>query len=141
MRDKAMIELMYACGLRVSELVNLTLSQVNIYNESILIGGKGKKERLLPIAEHSLKVLTAYKAHARVAILNQSSAPRHKHNSKNSAFFLSKNGRAMTRHNFWYLIKRYTLESGIDKNISPHTLRHAFATHLVQSYILVKQIN
>ncbi|SFV54727.1 Site-specific recombinase XerD [hydrothermal vent metagenome] len=123
LRDRAMFELMYACGLRVSELVSLTSNQVNIYNENILIKGKGNKERILPIAITTLEILTNYKDNARKKL----------EKVKSPYFFLSQKGGAMSRHNFWHMIKKYATQCGIIKNISPHTLRHAFATHLVQN--------
>lgn len=122
-RDRAMFELMYACGLRVSELVNLTTQQINLANESIRILGKGNKERMLPIARSSVTILQNYVDNSRPNLIKE----------KTTVFFISQKGGFMTRHNFWRIIKKYAQVCGITKNISPHTLRHAFATHLVQN--------
>jgi integrase/recombinase XerD len=122
-RDRAMFELMYACGLRVSELVGLTTQQINIAGESVRVLGKGNKERLLPIAQSSVTILQNYVENFRPELIK----------GKTTAFFVSQKGGLMTRHNFWHIIKKYALLCGITKNISPHTLRHAFATHLVQN--------
>ena len=121
-RDRAMLELLYTCGLRVSELVNLSKQQINLVDEFILINGKGNKERVLPLGEIALKKLMIYQQDVR-SLFNQ---------SIDNAYFLSNRGHAMSRHNFWHMIKNYAIQSGITKPISPHTLRHAFATHLVQ---------
>ncbi|MBK6618426.1 MAG: site-specific tyrosine recombinase XerD [Nitrosomonas sp.] len=122
LRDRAMLELLYATGLRVSELVNLQISQVRQDMGIVHILGKGNKERLVPLGEEALHWLMQYLQQARPTIL------RGKHSSK---LFITAHGEAMSRQAFWYLIKRYTLQAGIDKPLSPHTLRHAFATHLL----------
>lgn len=122
-RDGAMIELMYGCGLRVSELVGLQKQQIDLINATILISGKGNKERILPLSELALEKLVSYQDSLELIYSTQ----------QNSAFFLSNRGSAMTRHNFWHLIKQYAKQCGITKPLSPHTLRHAFATHLVQN--------
>ena len=120
-RDRAMFELLYSCGLRVSELVNLSFRQVDILQQNVLIFGKGNKERLLPIGLNSLKFIENY------------FYIRKKQNTTNkSPFFLSNRGFAMSRQNFWYIVKNYTKQIGCTKKISPHSIRHAFATHLVQ---------
>lgn len=123
-RDSTMLELLYACGMRVSELVNLEQQQVNYQNEFIILKGKGHKERTLPLNDFVLKKLLMYEKHTR---------PELGKNSKSNAYFLSNRGQAMTRHNFWHIIKSYAQKANIHKPISPHTLRHAFATHLVQN--------
>lgn len=123
-RDGAMLELIYACGLRVSELVNLTKQQVHLEDGYIRIYGKGNKERILPLGEIALKKLTIYYQTVRQTYGNT---------HKVDAYFLSNRGRAMSRHNFWHLIKQYAQICQIQKPLSPHTLRHAFATHLVQN--------
>jgi integrase/recombinase XerD len=122
MRDKCMLELLYATGLRVSELVGLTLQQVNLRQGVVRVTGKGNKERLVPLGEEATQWIEQYLSYARNEILN---------NSKSDALFPSKRGKAMTRQTFWHLIKRYTIIAGINKTLSPHVLRHAFATHLV----------
>lgn len=124
LRDKAMLEVLYACGLRVSELVNLEYQHINLANECVRIHGKGNKERLLPIGEIALDCLAKYEKNARPFLLKS---------KQNDGYFLSNRGTNMSRQNFFYIIKAYTRKVGIDKPLSPHTLRHAFATHLVQS--------
>ena len=124
-RDRTMLELLYATGLRVSELVNLQLSQVAIEPGVLRIMGKGNKERLVPVGEVALDWLAAYLRHVRPSILEDKSP-------STNAVFVTQRGKAMTRQAFWYLIKRYAMRAGIDPaKLSPHTLRHAFATHLL----------
>ena len=122
-RDRAMLELLYSCGLRVSELINLSYHNINLKDEFIRIYGKGNKERLLPMGEIAIDYLTKYELNSRPALLK---------NGQSDSYFLSNRGRAMSRQNFFYIIKDYALKAGIDKPLSPHSLRHAFATHLVQ---------
>ncbi|PQA52214.1 site-specific tyrosine recombinase XerD [Amnimonas aquatica] len=122
LRDKAMLELLYACGLRVSELVGLPLAALNLRGGYLRVTGKGRKERLVPLGETAADWLTRYLAEARPQLL----AGRGE-----TALFLSRRGEAMTRENFWHLIKRHALQAGISAPVSPHTLRHAFATHLL----------
>jgi integrase/recombinase XerD len=122
-RDRAMLELMYACGLRVSELVELPLAALNTRQGVLRITGKGGKDRLVPVGEEALARLGSYLADAR-PVLAKGRQP--------SALFLSKRGEGMTRQMFWTLVKRYALKVGINpKRISPHVLRHSFATHLL----------
>ena len=122
MRDKTMLELLYATGLRVSELVSLKLGQLSQDMGIVRIMGKGSKERLVPVGEVALDCARSYVSGARVLLLGE---------RLSDALFVSQRGEAMTRQAFWQLIKRYALRAGIDKPISPHTLRHAFATHLL----------
>jgi integrase/recombinase XerD len=122
LRDKAMIELIYATGLRVSELVGLGLLQVNLRQGVVRVTGKGGKERLVPIGEEAIHWLTSYLNTARPELL--SSKP-------SEVLFPSNRGRQMTRQTFWYRIKHWAGVAGIDKSLSPHVLRHAFATHLL----------
>lgn len=121
-RDKAMLELMYATGLRVSELITLKMSQVNFNQGVIRVVGKGNKERLVPIGEESVKWLEDFISTSRIDILQKQQI---------DFLFPTKRGQSMTRQTFWYAIKRYSKKAGIRKNISPHGLRHAFATHLL----------
>ena len=123
LRDKAMLELLYACGLRVSELVGLPLAAVNLRGGYLRVTGKGRKERLVPLGETAAQWLERYLAEARPALLIGHGATQ--------ALFLTQRGAAMTRENFWHLIKRHALAAGIAATVSPHTLRHAFATHLL----------
>ena len=121
-RDKAMLELMYATGLRVSELITLKMSQVNFNQGVIRVVGKGNKERLVPIGEESVKWLEDFISTSRTDILQKQQI---------DFLFPTRRGQSMTRQTFWYAIKRYSKKAGIRKNISPHGLRHAFATHLL----------
>ena len=122
-RDRAMLELLYSCGLRVSELINLSYHNINLKDEFIRIHGKGNKERLLPMGEIAIDYLTKYELNSRPALLK---------NGQSDSYFLSNRGSAMSRQNFFYIIKDYASKAGIEKPLSPHSLRHAFATHLVQ---------
>lgn len=122
LRDRAMLELLYAAGLRISELVGLTASAVNLRQGVVRVTGKGGKERLVPLGQEALRWLQRYLADGR---------PQLPGSATTSALFPSRRGREMSRQNFWYAIKRYALQAGITQAISPHTLRHAFATHLL----------
>jgi integrase/recombinase XerD len=122
LRDRTMLEVLYATGLRVSELVGLKLEHVNTRQGVIRCIGKGNKERLVPVGEVALDWLQKYMWESRPALLN---------GRVTDDMFPTRRGKAMTRQAFWYLIKRYALQAGIDKDLSPHTLRHAFATHLL----------
>ncbi|MGJ8670474.1 MAG: site-specific tyrosine recombinase XerD [Oceanococcus sp.] len=122
LRDRTMLELMYAAGLRVSELVNLQMAGVSQESAVLRILGKGAKERLVPVGEEALHWLQRYLRSARPELLD---------GVVSDVLFPARAGKAMTRQNFWHIIKRYALVAGIDSGISPHTLRHAFATHLL----------
>ncbi|MDP1788282.1 site-specific tyrosine recombinase XerD [Nitrosomonas sp.] len=122
LRDRAMLEVLYASGLRVSELINLRYSQVSMDMGVLRVMGKGRKERLAPLGEESLEWLSRYTKEARPALLS---------GIVTDTIFVTTRGAAMTRQAFWYLIKRYAQLVGNDKPLSPHTLRHAFATHLL----------
>ncbi len=122
MRDKAMLELMYATGIRTSELVSLKLNQVNFEQGLIRLMGKGNKERIVPIGEIALDVLEDYVLHHRPILVKE---------KLSDYLFPSQKAVRMSRQGFWQLIKRYARQVGITKPISPHTVRHAFATHLI----------
>ncbi|MBF0492274.1 MAG: site-specific tyrosine recombinase XerD [Deltaproteobacteria bacterium] len=123
LRDKAMLELMYATGLRVSELVNLKIENLSLNEGYLRTLGKGSKERLVPMGRSAVRHLREYLQGARERILK----------GKNlSQVFISQKRSVITRQQFWILIQRYTLQVGIQKHISPHTLRHSFATHLLE---------
>jgi len=122
LRDRAMLELLYATGLRVSELVNLEMSQINLSHGVLRILGKGNKERLVPIGEVANDWVTQYIERARIELDNGHGM---------DTLFITRRGKGMTRHAFWHLIKKYALKAAIQKTLSPQTLRHAFATHLL----------
>ncbi|MFT4257117.1 MAG: site-specific tyrosine recombinase XerD [Pseudoxanthomonas sp.] len=123
LRDRAMLELMYAAGLRVSELVGLPATAVNLRQGVLRVTGKGSKERLVPLGEESQHWLERYLAQARPQLAGKSGAP---------TMFVNAGGQAPTRQQFWALVKRYAAVAGIDPaKISPHGLRHSFATHLL----------
>ncbi|MEH6472183.1 MAG: site-specific tyrosine recombinase XerD [Halopseudomonas sp.] len=121
-RDRVMLELLYACGLRVTELISLQVSMVNMRQGVVRVMGKGSKERLVPLGEEALEWLARYLRQGRVMLLKRADS---------EVLFPSSRGQQMTRQTFWYRVKHYAAEAGIDKPISPHTLRHAFATHLL----------
>ena len=123
LRDRAMLELLYASGLRVSELVNITLDQVNLAQGVLRVHGKGNKERMVPIGEQALEWLERYIHQARPALMKR-------HNTSRCLFVTNRSG-SMARQTLWHMIKRYARKVGINKKLSPHTLRHAFATHLL----------
>ena len=123
LRDRAMLELLYACGLRISELINLDVLNLNIRQGVVKVLGKGGKERLVPIGDQALDWISNYLTYGREQLIND--------NKKSPYLFLSNRGTGMTRQAFWYRIKLYANKSGVDRSLSPHTLRHAFATHLL----------
>jgi integrase/recombinase XerD len=123
MRDRAMLELLYATGLRVSELVGLGQSQVNPRQGVLRVTGKGSRERLVPLGEEAGDWLGTYLEQARPALM-------HGH-PPDEAVFVTRRGAGMTRQAFWYRVKQYAAQAGITGDLSPHTLRHAFATHLL----------
>ncbi|QHQ40836.1 site-specific tyrosine recombinase XerD [Microbulbifer hydrolyticus] len=122
LRDRAMFELLYACGLRVSELVELSMSQLNLRQGVVRVFGKGSKERLVPMGQAAEQWLDRYLHTARPQLLPM---------GESDACFPGRSGNAMTRQTFWYRIKHWAKVAGIEKPLSPHTLRHAFATHLL----------
>ncbi|QFS86089.1 MULTISPECIES: site-specific tyrosine recombinase XerD [unclassified Marinobacter] len=124
LRDRAMLEILYGCGLRVSELTGLTVDQVNLRQGVVRISGKGGKERLVPLGEEAVDWLVRYMKEARNELLKGKSS---------DALFPGNRATAMTRQTFWHRIKHYSVRAGIRKPISPHTLRHAFATHLLNN--------
>ena len=122
LRDRAMLELLYACGLRVTELVSILLTELSMNDGVIRITGKGNKTRLVPLGEEAMSWINKYLTHARDQILKE---------KKSKFLFVTNRGEAMTRQTFWHIIKKYAFAAGIKKSISPHVLRHAFATHLL----------
>lgn len=122
LRDRAMLELLYATGLRVSELVNLTTDSLDVVAGFVRVVGKGDKERVVPVGQLALESISLYAERARFVILKGKKTP---------ALFVTNRGGAMTRQNFWYIIRRHAVNAGIAKSISPHLLRHSFASHLL----------
>ena len=124
LRDYAMLEILYSCGFRVTELISLQYSQINFEVGYVRVVGKGNKERLVPIGEIALEAVKSYINRARPQLLKDRAS---------NTLFVSNRGAAMSRQAFWYVIKKYVQEVGIQGEVSPHTLRHAFATHLVNN--------
>ncbi|MFA5824582.1 MAG: site-specific tyrosine recombinase XerD [Gallionellaceae bacterium] len=122
MRDRTMFEVLYATGLRVSELVGLSVAQVSLDMGVVRVMGKGSKERLVPLGEEAQDWLQRYLREMRPLLLS---------GQLSDAMFVTQRGAGMTRQMFWYLIKRHAQQGGLTKPMSPHTLRHAFATHLL----------
>jgi integrase/recombinase XerD len=122
LRDRTMLEVLYATGLRVSELVGLSVAQVSLDMGLVRVMGKGSKERLVPLGEEALDWIRRYLAGGRADLLA---------GKLSDALFVTHRGEGMTRQMFWYLIKKHAREGGLHKPLSPHTLRHAFATHLL----------
>ncbi len=123
LRDKAMLELLYATGLRVSELISLTVAQVNLESGYVRCLGKGSKERIVPLGSTAVTWLTRYLSSARPRLAAGRSVP---------ALFLRRGGKPFTRQGFWKILKAYASSAGISRRVTPHTLRHSFATHLLE---------
>jgi len=121
-RDRAMLETMYASGLRVSELVTLSLNELDLTTGLVRVTGKGGRERIVPLGDEAAGRIRDYLDRARPELLGE---------QMNSAVFITRRGKPMTRQAFWQLIKRYAALAGVDSELSPHSLRHAFATHLL----------
>jgi len=124
MRDKAMLELIYATGIRVSELVSLNLNHANIKMGFLRCDGKGGKERMIPLGSVAIKSLQDYLKYSREKYVK---------NKEEKALFLNQHGNRLTRQGFWKILKKYVLRAGINTEITPHTLRHSFATHLLEN--------
>ena len=123
LRNRALFELIYATGLRVSELVSLSLNSINLEAGYILVLGKGSKERVIPVGEEALRWVKLYTAESRHKLLAGKSS---------KYLFTNRSGARMSRQGFWKIIKKYCLQLGITKKISPHSLRHSFASHLLE---------
>jgi integrase/recombinase XerD len=123
LRDKAMLELLYATGLRVSELIGLKVMNINLEVGFVRTIGKGSKERMIPMGEKAKSALQSYLLDGRIILLKRGNAPH---------LFLNSNGRPMTRQGFWKIMKKYGIMAGIAKKITPHRLRHSFASHLLE---------
>ncbi len=122
LRNQAMLQLLYATGIRVSELINITLNSCNLTSCHLRIIGKGNKERIVPFAEETAVSLQEYLVRGR---------PAFNKNKANTVFFLSNRGKAMSRNRYWQILQEKALAQGVNKKISPHMLRHSFATHLL----------
>jgi integrase/recombinase XerD len=122
LRDRTMLEVLYACGLRVSELINLKISDINLRQGVVRIFGKGSKERLVPLGDEAMMWIERYMKHGRPELIDI---------AQDDIVFPSTRGKVMTRQTFWYRVKHWANVAHIEKAISPHTLRHAFATHLL----------
>ena len=123
LRDRAMLEVLYACGLRVSELVSLKQGQVNLGSNVLRLTGKGMKERLVPFGEHATSWLRRYLMESRPKLMIG--------HPPSEDLFVTRRGRAMTRQAFWQVLRQLAKRAGISKPLTPHTLRHTFATHLL----------
>ncbi|HHY12044.1 MAG TPA: site-specific tyrosine recombinase XerD [Firmicutes bacterium] len=123
-RDKAMLEVLYATGIRVSELVNLNLDDLDFQEGFVRCIGKGSKERVVPMGEIAVDSLKSYLSKGRSKLVS---------NPKERALFLNHHGRRLTRQGFWKIVKKYAAQLSIRKEITPHTLRHSFATHLLEN--------
>lgn len=123
-RDKAMLETLYACGLRVSELINLKQRDILLEYEIIRVTGKGNKERIVPVGRAALEWIVKYQDQVRFSLL--------KGYITDDILFLNLKGKPMTRMGFWKILNKYVVRSGIEKNVHPHVLRHSFATHLLE---------
>lgn len=123
-RDKAMLELLYATGIRVSELVSLDLNSVNIKMGFLRCDGKGNKERMIPLGSMSIKSMEDYLQKSRPKLIKL---------KDERALFINQHGKRLTRQGFWKILKKYALKAGIQEIITPHTLRHSFATHLLEN--------
>ncbi len=122
LRDRAMLELLYATGLRVTELVSIGIQQINLRQGVVRVTGKGGKERLVPMGEEAIDWIQRYQQQSRPDLLNGKTC---------DTLFVTRRAAGMSRQMFWHLIKRYAIKAEINKAMSPHTLRHAFATHLL----------
>ncbi|MBE9592854.1 MAG: tyrosine-type recombinase/integrase, partial [Proteobacteria bacterium] len=125
-RDKAIIEILYATGLRVTELIGLTMYNINLEVGSIRTMGKGSKERIIPMGSKAVDSLKDYLQKSRPILLKKRYA------AGGSRLFLNSRGSPITRQGLWKIIKKYALMAGINKSVTPHTVRHSFATHLLE---------
>ncbi|GAE43386.1 tyrosine recombinase XerD [Mesobacillus boroniphilus JCM 21738] len=124
-RDKAMLEMMYATGIRVSELIGLTLSDVHLTMGFVRCMGKGSKERIIPIGKTASDAIEQYLEKGRPKLVSKK--------YKDDSLFLNHHGKGLSRQGFWKILKRLATEAGIEKELTPHTMRHSFATHLLEN--------
>ncbi len=131
-RDRAMLELLYASGMRVSELVSLDLDNIDTEGDYVRCFGKGRKERLIPIYRQASLVVDEYIKEARPRLAHKKEArPQLAHSDEERALFLNRRGDRLTRQGFWQILKGYAKSADLDKEVTPHTLRHSFATHML----------
>jgi integrase/recombinase XerD len=122
-RDSAMLELMYATGIRVSELIGLTVNSINWQVGYLVAMGKGEKERIVPVGQTAYERVKRYQEGARPLLLK---------GRESDLLFLNRSGKGLTRQGFWKIVKKYAAKAGLDKAIHPHTFRHSFASHLLE---------
>jgi len=122
-RDKAMLELMYATGIRVSELISLTINNINWQVGYLITMGKGSKERIVPVGRYAIDCMTRYIDAVRPKLIKGKTT---------NILFLNRSGAGLTRQGFWKIVKKYAIKSGLSKRVHPHTFRHSFATHLLE---------
>ncbi|MCC7364964.1 MAG: tyrosine recombinase [Dehalococcoidia bacterium] len=132
-RDKAMLELLYATGLRVTELVSLDVTDIALESDPVTVRclGKGERERVLPLVQRPVDELRQYIFHVR---------PRLVRNRREPALFVNRRGERLTRQGFWLILKNYAREAGLDKAITPHTLRHTYATHMLSGGMSLRHV-
>lgn len=130
-RDAAMFELMYAAGLRVSELVDLNINDIDFESMTVRCMGKGSKERIVPLYEEAISLVGGYISNVRPGVLRD---------DRNTALFLNRRGNRLSRQAFWLRLKKYALQAGIEGNVTPHTLRHSFATHLLHGGATLRHV-
>jgi integrase/recombinase XerD len=121
-RDRAMLELLYATGMRVTELVSLNVSDINLEVGYVRCLGKGSKERVIPVHDHAVRAVKEYSTEARPQLMRD---------AEEKALFLNRQGKRLTRQGFWLILKNYTAQAHLEADITPHTLRHSFATHML----------
>jgi len=124
LRDKTIFELLYSCGLRITEAIEVKCNDIDFNNTMLLVTGKGEKERIVPIGEEAMRLIRKYIAESRQEILGK---------RESEFLFISKKGSKLNRKSVWRLLKNYVDRTKIEKNITPHTLRHSFATHLLEN--------
>jgi integrase/recombinase XerD len=122
-RDRSMFELLYSCGLRVSEIINLKMQNIDFEEELLIFKGKGDKERIVPVGKQAIRFLIKYIKESRDLV---------NHKSRSDYIFTNRSGKKLTRQGFWKILKKYAKKAGIKKNLYPHIFRHSFATHMIQ---------
>ena len=123
MRDRAMLELMYATGIRVSELISISMNSINWQVGFLIVLGKGNKERIVPVGQPALTFITRYISEGRSKLLKR---------TMSNVLFVNRSGTGLTRQGFWKIVKKYATKAGLENKVHPHTFRHSFATHLLE---------